>query len=495
MMKFIRTNSPSPQGKCANVFEYQARNKEKGISKCDDNSVRSIITIICQISKFRAPCFLFDIQKRSRVFPGLGGFVLIKNSFLNLTLTVFLFFGNLLFLNAQSQLTTSEVLASAKNQYVLQLQQQRVDFLKNSDAKLPLINEMEVRTETNDFRLIEQEYTLRGKFHTRDQRKAQEGLHQARIELNSIEEQILLHELLSERYFGIVEVLYFEKLLAAKKDQKVLLEDRLLVFQKSINLPKFAITDLIDAEDDLHGAQRDILRLENALTAAQQKIYRWSNETGVLKTEDVPLVDIEEVMELVRTFTTEPSISHANLVKRNLNAELAVQEQKLRRAEEENTFEFFQAKIGGTDDTGFRQNFTLGLGIRIPVRDREKHDILELEFEKVDEGAKYEEIRLALKDRMAQIKIQIENNYSLYQLLNQQLSESQAAFALEQYQKIAGASPLALLKLKGSQFDKELERFRIEQDIYMLYLELLDASGVIMELPLRNYLLTSQPSF
>ena len=96
---------------------------------------------------------------------------------------------------------------------------------------------------------------------------------------------------------------------------------------------------------------------------------------------------------------------------------------------------------------------------------------------------------------MAQVRVQIENNYRLYQLVNNQFGDSQAAFALEQYQKIVGASPLALLKLKGSQFDKELERFKIEQDIYMLYLELLDASGVIMELPLRNYLLANQPSF
>ncbi len=408
---------------------------------------------------------------------------------------LFFLFGNILFLNAQTQLSTSEVLASAKNQYVLELQRQRVSFLKNSDSKLPIMDELEMRTETNDFRFVEQEYTLRGRFHTRGQQKAQKDLHQARIELKSIEEQILLHELLSERYFGIVEVLYFEKLLAAKKDQKVLLEDRLLVFQKSINLPRFEITDLIDAEDDLHGAERDILRLENALNFSQEKIYRWSNETGVLKTTDVPLIGIEELVELVRTFSSEPSTTHANLVKRNLNAELAVREQSLRQAEEDNTFEYFQAKIGGTDDKGFRQNFTLGLGIRIPVRNREKQNLLELEFEKVDEAARYEEIRVALKDRMAHIRIQIENNYRLYQLLNSQLEDSQAAFALKQYQKIAGASPIALLKLKGSQFDKELERFKIEQDIYMLYLELLDASGVIMELPLRNYLLANQPAF
>ena len=35
----------------------------------------------------------------------------------------------------------------------------------------------------------------------------------------------------------------FRKLLVAKKEQKILLEDRMTVLKKSINLPKFEILD------------------------------------------------------------------------------------------------------------------------------------------------------------------------------------------------------------------------------------------------------------
>ena len=71
--------------------------------------------------------------------------------------------------NAQNTLSTSDILSSAKQQYVLSLQQQRIDFLKNSTHKLPLVDEMEFRTETNDFKLEEQQYVLRGRFHTKAQ--------------------------------------------------------------------------------------------------------------------------------------------------------------------------------------------------------------------------------------------------------------------------------------------------------------------------------------
>lgn len=397
--------------------------------------------------------------------------------------------------NAQNTLSSSDILASAKQQYVLDLQQQRVDFLKNSTHKLPLVDEMEFRTETNDFRLKEQQYVLRGRFHTKAQQRAHADFQQAKIELNTIEEQLLMQELLRDRYDAIVKVSYFEKLLIAKTAQKVLLEDRMTVLKKSINLPKFDILDLIDSEDDLHEADRDILRLKSALTLAQQQIFRFSNQQGYLKTDDLQLIDIEEVMEVVRSLSTEPSTAHATLVKRNLNVNLAMKEQAIRRTQEENTVDYFQAKIGGTDDNGFRQNFSVGMGITIPVRNRQQDNLDELEFEKIDESLKYEELKIQLQERMTQIRLEMENQFELYQLLGQQLENSQADEVLKQYQKIAGASPIAMLKLKGSQFKKELEQFSVQQNIYVLYVELLDASGKMMELPLRNYLMGSLEAF
>ncbi len=428
-------------------------------------------------------------------FQPIGQYIKIYKSLTQKVIGAFLFLFFFLSTHAQVDLTTSDVLATAKNEYSIQLQQQRVDVLKNLESKLPLVDEIEFRTETNDFELKEQQYAVRARFHTRKEQKAQKDLHQAKIELNSIEEKILIHELLEDRYVGILEAIYFERLIDTKKEQVLILEDRLTVYKRSINLPSFDITDMIDAEDELHAAELGILKLENAAKFAQQKIYNWSANQGFLKVENIKLISLDELMESMRMLPTEPSASHADLVKRNLNATMAIREQEVRKAREENTFEYFQARIGGTDKQGIKQNLTLGLGIRIPVRNTEELDLAELEFERMDEETKYKELQIALTDRMARIRLEMEHQYQLYQLLQKQLENSQADFALKQYQKIAGASPLALLKLKGSRFNKELEQFSIEQEIYMLYIELLDASGKMAELPLRNYLLSSQPSF
>jgi hypothetical protein len=396
---------------------------------------------------------------------------------------------------AQNTLSTSDILASAKQQYVLGLQQKRVSFLKESTYKLPLVDEIEFRTETNDFRLKEQQYVLRGRFHTKLQQQAHADFHQAKIELNTIDEQLLMQDLLIDRYDAIIKVSYFKKLLVAKKEQKVLLEDRMTVLKKSINLPRFNVIDLIDAEDDLHLVDRDILKLKNSLNLVQQEIYRFSSKRGYLKTDDLQLIGVEQLMKVARSLSTEPSSTHATLMKRNLNVDIAVKEQAIRVTQEENTVDYFQAKIGGTDDRGFRQSFSLGMGITIPVRNRQKQNLDELEFEKIDEGLKYEELKIQLKDRMIQVRLEMETQYELFQLLNQQLENSQVDEVLQQYQKVAGTSPIAMLKLRGSKFKKELEQFRIQQEIYLLYVELLDASGKMMELPLRNYLMKNLEVF
>ena len=409
---------------------------------------------------------------------------------------VFIFLVNVLFVSAQSTLTTSDILASAKHQFSLQLKKQQVDFLKKTNAKLPLLDELEFRTQTNDFQIKEQQYVLRGRFHTRKQRRAQKDFHQANIELNSIDEQILLHELLKERYVAIMEKVYFEKILHTKKEQKVVLEDRLNVLQKSIQLPKFEITNLIDAENELQEAERMILELENAMDFSQQKIYRLADKKGYLNSFDnLQLIDIEQVMSLVRGFSMQPSATHAMLVKRKLNAALAVREQAVREAANKKIFDYVQTKVGGTNDSGFRQNFSLGMGMNIPVRNKQQFKLNELELDRIAEEVKYEELNLALTERMIQIRMEIENKYRVYVLLQNQMKNSQADYALQQYQKIATASPLVLLKLKASKFKKELEQLKIQQDIYILYIELLDASGKLAELPLKNYLMGNLEAF
>ena len=96
---------------------------------------------------------------------------------------------------------------------------------------------------------------------------------------------------------------------------------------------------------------------------------------------------------------------------------------------------------------------------------------------------------------MKRTRSEMESQYRLFQLIQTQLENSQAELVIQQYQKIAGASPIAILRLKESDLKKEVELFKIQQNIYKLYVSLLDVSGRMGNPPLKNYLSNDLESF
>jgi hypothetical protein len=68
------------------------------------------------------------------------------------------------------------------------------------------------------------------------------------------------------------------------------------------------------------------------------------------------------------------------------------------------------------------------------------------------------------------------------------LNNSQAEFALKEYNKIAEASPKALLKLRENTLKKELLLHELELNILQTFIEYLDFSGLLSQKPYKNYL-------
>ena len=67
-----------------------------------------------------------------------------------------------------------------------------MEFQSGQDAELPWIQELEFRTETNDFILKQQEYTVRVSPNTKRQRNAQMAFYQAMTELSKMERELVL---------------------------------------------------------------------------------------------------------------------------------------------------------------------------------------------------------------------------------------------------------------------------------------------------------------
>ena len=389
-----------------------------------------------------------------------------------------------------AQLTTTEILASAKNGKALEFQRNKMEYLKDNSATLPWIDEIDVRTETHDLDLREQEFSVRVSPNTKKEREKQQALQASDVAINAADEQILISEYLQERYMLIVEVYHFQKLKTLKQDYTAVYEDRLQVLRKSMTLPKFDVQDLISAEDEMQELEREIFELDEGLNIADKIVLEWTGQSSDLQFDEEKFIDIDRVLSIARGLRMDPSATHVKLMKWQLQMERTLREIDLEKTKDKKWIDFFQAKYGGQNlpNAEFREQFSIGFAATIPLKRSEQLKINELELDRIIQENNYVRIKEELTKTMERTRSEMESQYRLYQLIQSQLDNSQAKLVLQQYQKIAGASPLAMLRLKESDLKKRVELFKIQQSIYKLYVSLLDISGRMGHPPLKNYL-------
>lgn len=386
------------------------------------------------------------------------------------------------------QLSTTDILASAKNGKALEFQKQKMDYLKNNPTTLPWIDKLDIRTSTHDLDLSEQELSVRISPNSKAEREKQKALQQSNFAINAADEQILISEYLFERYNLVIDVYYFQKSKKIYNEYLASYQDRLQVLRKSMSLPKFDVNDLIEAENEIQELEREIFEIDEGLRMAEQFIFEWIGSKSIIQFDDEKFIDIERLMSIARGLRMDPSDTHVKLMKWQLSLEHTLREIDLEKAQDKKWVDFFQVKYGGRNSSEFNENLAFGFAATIPLKRSEQLKINELELERIIQKNNHARINEELTKQMERTRLEMESQYRLYQLIQSQLENSQAELVLKQYQKIAGASPLVMLKLKESDLKKRLELFKTQQNIYKLYVSLLDVSGRMGHPPLKNYL-------
>ena len=83
---------------------------------------------------------------------------------------------------AQKSITTNDYLISANQSYQVKYDKQRIAFLKDYNYNLPLIKSAQLRSETNDFLLNKQEYSLRVKPNSLQTISRKKNVYKSKIE-------------------------------------------------------------------------------------------------------------------------------------------------------------------------------------------------------------------------------------------------------------------------------------------------------------------------
>lgn len=383
--------------------------------------------------------------------------------------------------------TTTDFLSTALQHPHLKLHQNTENYLRNTNHELPIVEEIEFRTETNDFDISKQEYALRFGFSTAKQRAAQRSFHQSNITYYATEKQLVLEDALAKRYETLVELYYQDRLRTAQEQQKILYQDKLMVLRRSIQSTDFDIDELVETEEDLQDLEQDLLERQIKKEQIKNDVQQYLTSASALQVNENNWLSVADIQQRLGLLASDSVLSRPITERRQAAINQIQQEYQLEKAEAENLIQYTQLKYSGGNSDIYK-HFSVGIGMLLPLKKTALLDLNELELERLETMNELEleldEIRQDAKKERARLDLFLQQ----YQLLQEQMQDNQTAYTLEQYRKIEGVSPLSLLKLKELLLKKEWAILKIEYEIFQAYVKYLRLSGQMMELPLRDFL-------
>ena len=390
--------------------------------------------------------------------------------------------------SAQNKINTNEFLSAALEDQEILLHQRQLDFLKNTDYRLPWADELEFRTETDEMELDRQEYLLRFRYHSKAERRSQSNLHQSDVQLQEVEKILLLEEALMNRYFLLVKYIFLNREINLLKARQLVGTDKMNVLRKKASaLADVDLNDLLAVEEKNHELELDLFKMQNELRQLNKLINsQFNNDENI----ELDTADFLSFIELKNKISQLPQNANANyvFVKRQVRLEKNKYELEKEKADNSWNIDYVQFKHAGRDRLNFAREWAFGMGVQIPLKDGGKIQRNEIMYDRIELENRIELQRMELARQLQEKYDELTLKLTEHELVARQLSDSQLQYSLDNYPQYRDADPLVLLNIKSNLLQRQENRLDIEQDVYWLYLEIVELSGKAVELPLRNYL-------
>jgi hypothetical protein len=400
------------------------------------------------------------------------------------------FFWIMVSCSGQLLITSGNVLASARQDLVLDLHHQQMEYIQQTNLNLPFINQISLRTETDRFDISRQEYAARVSVNGFSEMHQQRLLQDSDLATKEGLQRVYWHEALVERYQSIASYRHLQRQLDIQRGFRQVYEDKVKVLNKMAALNADAdLDELIKTEFDLDNLVLKISESENLLDQLRlsiQTMMTLDTNTWQLDTSDfITTSQIEVVVaEMPASVIQNPQILEKQVKIDQINAEYNYE-----RAQSNQMLDFFQVRYANLPfPAPVNRELSFGLAINLPFKGASRVNMNELA---IDKNAASQNLQLYLADLSRQVansRLQVEALGKRFRLAQQQWQDSQARFTLEHPQNAQTEGPLTLLNARELQFKRQMNLLDIERDLMEQYLNILDWTGQLSEEPSINYL-------
>lgn len=356
----------------------------------------------------------------------------------------------------------------------------------DEQIRFPWIDRYELRTETNDFDVDKQEYTLRLSPSTARIRKAQKALYDELKNAPDLKGQEIYCDLLLRLHIDWLSLFMLNENRNILDERVVLLRDRQTLYQRMAGTYEFDPEKLVKLQTERSDFEVD----RNKLALEWDYLV---NKYG-LQNREIDFNDFITV-ENLSTYLTSTILSTRNEASsEDLETEhkrqLLLKEMELEKAEEKRLIDFFQLRYNGPHTEVLQEKLSIGLGFQLSNSGNTKLKLQELQIEQEGLNRKSARDMQERQEKLDVLASKLQNDLQAFfyfqKIMKQELEELQKLSG--KISKDEGTSLLLLLDIEERNLSMQMKLLDKKEDLLKAYLKYLHESEKMCQSEFVNYL-------
>lgn len=394
----------------------------------------------------------------------------------------------------------SGYLLTAKEDGVLKSRRADPEFRYGRYSGLPFVRDLEVEVRNDGFDWSGQRYTLKLEPRGFGEGRASRIYNKAQIEQSGQRSRVLLNRALMARYFLVIEYLMKKEMQRLYADMISVSEDKIKVLEKRKASEDFDLNDLIEAELDLTKFKAADIDVGKEISVLEHRAKLDLGKTRFEGFDTTGLVSLDHIIAEVGKGGFAVDTNHVYMKYLKLGLSLAENRYRMEKAEGrqflsglsfgydfgERQEEADRRRAGKDYDLG--RAYILEATFKIPGLTSGSTDLNRRKEEFLSEREDYEQNKREIQDVMEKDIEDILFLVTQYRYLMARENEVDAQASLKKYLQLPGIDPLVLLTIKEGQLKNALKIQEVKYGIILNYVKVMDATGKVDQVPLRNFL-------
>ena len=339
----------------------------------------------------------------------------------------------------------------------------------------PWIDRYELRTETHDFDLDQQEYTLRLSPSSRKIRKAQKALYETKRHSPDFDGQEIYCDFLLALHLDWLSLFILSEQQSVMDKLLVLLNDKQTIYLKMAETLEFDPQNLLKLQKEKSDIEIELheLKLEQDFLLSRYDIHDHELDFGDFAT-------IEKISAyLDKSLLTDQTQANLTQAETAYKKELLIKEIELESAEKKRLLDFVQVKYNGPNSDLLEERLSVGLGLQLSTSGSSKLKMQELQIEKEELDRKLERNQWKQQEKLNTLSHQLQTDIQAFlHFQNVMTTEKDQLESLSN--KIAqkeGISPLFLLDVAERHLSMKSKSLNKKEDVLRNFLKFLHQSG------------------